>query len=182
LIPGKVRGTVDLVVNGTFWLGATVGAFAAMFLLSGHLPQNTGWRYAFGVGGSLGIGVLILRLFVPESPRWLMLRGHEEDAANVVGDIERRINHGNPASLAQTEGEKLKIKVRDHTPLGEIFKNMAGENRMRSTPCHPEFPGDRTPTLGFYLYHPPHSRIQVHVVHASDAPQKTHSLHPAGVA
>jgi MFS family permease len=132
LIPGKVRGTVDLVVNGTFWLGATLGAFAAMFLLAGHMPQNTGWRYAFGIGGSLGILVLILRLFVPESPRWLMLRGREEKAGKVVGDIEGRASHGDSAKLAQPEGEKLKITIRDHTPLAEVFKNMAGENRKRS--------------------------------------------------
>ncbi len=132
LIPGKVRGTVDLVVNGTFWLGATIGSLAAMFLLSGHLPQNTGWRYAFGIGGSLGFLVLILRLFVPESPRWLMLRGHEEKAGEVVRDIEARASHGKPDDLPQPEGDKLKITVRDHTPLTEIFKNMAGENRKRS--------------------------------------------------
>ncbi|UWZ83288.1 MFS transporter [Occallatibacter riparius] len=132
LIPGKVRGTVDLVVNGTFWVGATIGSLAAMFLISGHLPQNTGWRYAFGVGGSLGILVLILRLFVPESPRWLMLRGREEEAGNIVSEIENRASHGDATSLPEPEGEKLKIKVRDHTPLGEIFRNMAGENRKRS--------------------------------------------------
>ena len=132
LIPGKVRGTVDLVVNGTFWLGATAGAFVAMFLLSGHLAQNTGWRYAFGVGGSLGILVLILRLFVSESPRWLMLRGHEEDAGKIVRDIERRASHGKLDQLPKPEGKKLRITVRDHTPLGDIFKNMTGENRMRS--------------------------------------------------
>jgi MFS family permease len=120
------------VVNGTFWLGATVGALAAMFLLAGHLPQNTGWRYAFGVGGSLGILVLILRLFVPESPRWLMLRGHEENAGKVVRDIERHVTHGDTSRLPKPEGEKLKITIRDHTPLAEIFKNMAGENRQRS--------------------------------------------------
>jgi MFS family permease len=132
LIPGKVRGTVDLVVNGTFWLGAIGGSLAAMFLLAGHLPQNTGWRYAFGVGGSLGLGVLILRLFVPESPRWLMLRGHEEKAGEVVKDIESRASHGNPGKLPAPEGEKLKITVRDHTPFKEIFRNMVGENRKRS--------------------------------------------------
>jgi MFS family permease len=132
LIPGKLRGTVDLIVNGTFWLGATGGALAARFLLSGHLPEATGWRYAFGVGGTLGILVLILRLFVPESPRWLMLRGHEDDANRVVEDIERRVSEGDLKSLPTPEGEKLKIHVRDHTPLNEIFKNMAGENRMRS--------------------------------------------------
>lgn len=132
LIPGKVRGTVDLVVNGTFWLGATAGAFVAMFLLSGPLAHNTGWRYAFAVGGSLGILVLILRLFVPESPRWLMLRGHEEDAGKIVRDIERRASHGKLDQLPKPEGKKLRITVRDHTPLGDIFKNMTDENRMRS--------------------------------------------------
>jgi len=81
LIPGKVRGTVDLVVNGTFWVGATIGSVAAMVLLHGHgLSAATSWRYAFGVGGSLGAAVLVLRLYVPESPRWLMLRGYEDQS------------------------------------------------------------------------------------------------------
>ena len=132
LIPGKLRGTVDLIVNGTFWLGATIGALAAMYLLSGHVAPDTGWRYAFGIGGSLGLIVLILRLFVPESPRWLMLRGKEDEAGQIVSDIERRASKGDVSKLPAPEGEKLKITVRDHTPLGEIFKNMAGENLSRS--------------------------------------------------
>lgn len=133
LIPGKLRGTVDLVVNGTFWLGATAGALAAMFLLSGHLfSQSHGWRYAFGIGGTLGIVVLILRWFVPESPRWLMLRGHEEDAGRVVGEIENEVSRGNPRQLPAPEGEKLKITIRDHTPMREIFRNITGDNRERS--------------------------------------------------
>jgi MFS family permease len=103
-----------------------------MYLLSGHLPQNTGWRYAFGIGGSLGLIVLILRLFVPESPRWLMLRGKEDEAGKVVADIERRVSHGDPKRLPPVEGDKLKITVRDHTPMAEIFRNMLGENKMRS--------------------------------------------------
>lgn len=132
LIPGRLRGTVDLVVNGTFWLGATAGSLAAMFLLSGHLSQTHGWRYAFGIGGTLGIVVLILRLFVPESPRWLMLRGYEKDAGKVVGEIEKNVSKGDPSRLPPPEGEKLRIVIRDHTPLREIFRNMAGENRERS--------------------------------------------------
>jgi MFS family permease len=132
LIPGKLRGTVDLIVNGTFWLGATIGSLAAMYLLSGHIQQNTGWRYAFGIGGSLGIIVLILRLFVPESPRWLMLRGKEEEAGKIVCDIENRVSKDDASTLPPLEGERLKIAVRDHTPLGEIFHNMAGENLSRS--------------------------------------------------
>ncbi len=133
LIPGRVRGSVDLIVNGTFWVGATIGSLVAMFLLHSHgLPQNTGWRYAFGIGGALGFAVLVLRLFVPESPRWLMLRGREEEANRIVEDIERRASKGKPESLPVPEGEKLEIHVRDHTPWSEIFGNMLGENRQRS--------------------------------------------------
>ena len=133
LIPGKVRGTVDLIVNGTFWVGATIGAVASMFLLHDHgISAATGWRYAFGIGGTLGAAVLVLRLYVPESPRWLMLRGYEKQAANVVSDIEHKVSRGNVARLPKPEGDKLKIMVRDHTPLGEIFRNMLGENRSRS--------------------------------------------------
>ena len=133
LIPGRVRGSVDLIVNGTFWVGATLGALVAIYLLEGHgFAPNHGWRYAFGIGGTLGLVVLVLRLFVPESPRWLMLRGREDEANRVVSDIERRVSKGNPKSLPQPEGEKLKITVRDHTPWREIFRNMAGENRQRS--------------------------------------------------
>jgi MFS family permease len=136
LIPGKLRGTVDLIVNGTFWVGATAGSLAAMFLLGDHLPhsisQKIGWRLAFGIGGSLGLIVLILRLFVPESPRWLMLRGYEDRANEIVSDIERRAKHGDAGTLPPVEVEPLKIRVRDHTPLKEIFKNITGENRQRS--------------------------------------------------
>lgn len=133
LIPGKVRGAVDLIVNGTFWVGAAIGSIATSVLLhSGGSAKHLGWRFAFGIGGVLGAAVLLLRLKVPESPRWLMLRGKEEEANKIVEEIEKQASKGEPESLPRPEGDKLKIKVRDHTPWSEIFKSMAGENRMRS--------------------------------------------------
>ena len=132
LIPGKVRGTVDLVVNATFWVGAAIGSVAALFLLSGHGPPRwLGWRLAFGIGGTLGLGVLLLRLAVPESPRWLMLRGRETRAGSIVDDIERRVGQ-TAGKLPPPTGDKLRLKVRDHTPWREIFGNMLGQNRARS--------------------------------------------------
>jgi MFS family permease len=132
LVPGKLRGTVDLIVNGTFWVGATIGSLVAMFLLTGPVPRHTGWRYAFGVGGILGIVVFILRWSVPESPRWLMLRGREEEANRVVNDIEQKVREHSHHDLPVPEGEKLNITVRDHTPFKEIFRNIAIDNRQRS--------------------------------------------------
>lgn len=133
LIPGKVRGTVDLIVNATFWVGASLGAVITYLLLhAGGDLKAVGWRYAFGIGGVLGTAVLLLRLGVPESPRWLMLRGREEEANKIVSDIEAIAAKGDPSSLPKPEGEKLKLTVRDHTPWGDIFRNMTGENRGRS--------------------------------------------------
>ena len=132
LIPGKVRGTVDLFVNATFWIGATVGSIAAFVLLGGHgLPLDKSWRYAFGIGGTLGLGVLLLRLKVPESPRWLMLRGKEKDADRVVDAIETEVRKRGKEITSPT-GDKLRLTTRDHTPLKDIFQNMVGEDRVRS--------------------------------------------------
>ena len=131
-IPNKVRGTVDLVVNATFWLGAIVGSVASLALLNTHFaPVNVGWRVAFGIGAVLGAGVLVLRLSVPESPRWLMLRGREEEANRIVQAIEGDVSKVK-GKLPPPEGEKLKLTVRDHTPWRDIFHNMLGENRQRS--------------------------------------------------
>jgi MFS family permease len=131
LIPGRVRGTVDLIVNGTFWVGGAAGSLAAIYLLSGHaIGGDHSWRFAFGSGGLLGIVTFLLRLSVPESPRWLMLRGQEQLADELVSDIEAKASRDRAESLPELRGEPLKIK--DHTPWREIFGNMLGENRQRS--------------------------------------------------
>lgn len=132
LIPGKVRGTVDLVVNATFWAGAAIGSIASLLLLqSNYLGPNVGWRLAFGVAAVLALGVLYLRLGVPESPRWLMLRGKEQDADKVVCDIEQTVSQ-QKGKLPEPEGEKLRLRVRDHTPWREIFNNIWKDNRRFS--------------------------------------------------
>ena len=132
LIPGKVRGTIDLIVNATFWLGAIIGSLASFSLLNGHrFAPNIGWRLAFSVAAVLGLGVLLLRLAVPESPRWLMLRGRDDEANRIVDGIEQKATAGG-GKLAPLDDKPLKLAVRDHTPLNAVFGSMLGDHRMRS--------------------------------------------------
>ena len=92
LIPARLRGRTDLAVNGSFWVGAALGAAASVFLLDPRLlPPDLGWRVAFGSGAALGLVILFLRRYLPESPRWLMTHGRVAEAEAVVAEIERRV-------------------------------------------------------------------------------------------
>src|SRR5947207_8721242 len=92
LIPARFRGRTDLAINGSFWLGAALGAGGAIGLLRpGVLPADWGWRAAFGIGAVLGLFIVGLRQFIPESPRWLILHARPDEAEKVTEDIERRV-------------------------------------------------------------------------------------------
>jgi MFS family permease len=133
LIPARVRGRTDLVINSTYWIGAAIGAGATVLLLSGrYVPATMGWRFAFGIGALLGGVILIVRHWVPESPRWLMTHGKHLQAEQTVYDIEKTIEHETGKALPPAEGEPLKIHVRDHTPWGEIWHAMFRQNSKRS--------------------------------------------------
>ncbi len=131
LIPARVRGRVDLIINSTFWLGAALGAAASILLLDpARFDVDRGWRYAFGIGATLGFCILFLRHWVPESPRWLMTHGRNEEAEKIVGDIEAKVVD-DPNRLGALP-EKTRIRVRDKTPWGEIWQAIVVDNWSRS--------------------------------------------------
>jgi len=121
LIPARVRGRVDLVVNGTYWLGSALGAAGALVLLdTSHFATNVGWRLCFGVGVFFGIFVLLVRRHLPESPRWLFIHGRNEEAERIVGEIEQDVERQTGESLPTPQGRRLTIVAQQNISFSEI--------------------------------------------------------------
>jgi len=116
LIPARYRGRIDLLVNGSFWVGAALGACGAVLLLQpGFLPPDIGWRLAFGLGAILGLGILNLRRFLPESPRWLMTHGRIAEGESVLTEIERRFD----LSLPSGDPPRVRLRMRGRS-IGQL--------------------------------------------------------------
>jgi MFS family permease len=123
LIPARFRGRTDLAVNGSFWVGAALGALGAVVLLRpGLLPPDWGWRAAFGIGAALGLGILFLRRWIPESPRWLMLHARVEECEAVLSGIERRVLASPSAQPLAGDCARLRLVAATHTPILRMLK------------------------------------------------------------
>jgi MFS family permease len=110
LIPARKRGYTDLAINGSFWVGAALGALGAVVVLDPRLfPPDWGWRAAFIIGGLLGVIIIYLRRFLPESPRWLMTHGRPEEAERVVSEIEARVVAEHGGTLPPVGPARLKL-------------------------------------------------------------------------
>jgi MFS family permease len=130
LIPARVRGRVDLMINGSYWIGAALGAGATLWLLDPRLvPVSLGWRCAFGIGAILGLIVIFFRQWIPESPRWLMIHGHEQEAERIVDRLEEHIPS---VDLVPHSEPPTRIRTRTHTPWREIWSAIAHQHRRRS--------------------------------------------------
>jgi len=131
LMPARYRGWTDLVINGSFWIGAAIGAISAIVLLDpAVIDPELGWRLAYLIGAALGLIVFAMRFWIPESPRWLMIHGRPEEAEAIVADIEKtaraapEAEHRNPS--------KIRLQMRSHTPLREVAHTLFTTYRQRS--------------------------------------------------
>jgi MFS family permease len=132
LVPARYRGWTDLVINGSFWIGAALGGAGAIVLLDpAIINPELGWRLAFLIGASLGLIVLVMRMWIPESPRWLMIHGHPDAARAIVADIERDVL-GHTQDPGSGEFATMRLRMRDHTPLAEVAHTLFFTYRKRA--------------------------------------------------
>ncbi|CAN2533683.1 Inner+membrane+metabolite+transport+protein+YdjE [Methylocapsa aurea] len=133
MIPPRYRGWSDLAVNGSFWLGGALGAASAIFFLDpSRFDPEIGWRLAFFIGSALGLGILFLRRWIPESPRWLVIHGREEEAARNVDEIESGLREHGAVFQDASELPPMRLRPRTHTPLREVFRTIFVTYRTRA--------------------------------------------------
>jgi MFS family permease len=124
LIPARVRGWTDLAINGSFWIGAAIGAAGSIVLLDpAIIDPAIGWRLAFLIGAALGLAIFTMRLWIPESPRWLMTHGQPRRAQAIVTQIEQQLGVPGPGA-ARPDLPRVKLRARAHTPLIEVARTL----------------------------------------------------------
>ena len=133
LIPARYRGWTDLAINGSFWLGAALGAGLSIVLLDPTIVahDDLGWRLCFFIGAALGLIIFAMRLWIPESPRWLMTHGRIREAEEIIGDIEgRHIERGHV--LAEADLVRMRFAPRGPLKLREIAATLFQAHRRRA--------------------------------------------------
>ena len=120
LIPARNRGRTDIAINGSYWVGAGMGGLAGLLFLDQSIfAADVGWRFAFGIGAIIGLGILLVRRQVPESPRWLFIHGHEEEAERIVSEIEAEVRAESGEELREP-GDSITVRQREAIPFREI--------------------------------------------------------------
>jgi MFS family permease len=132
LIPARARGWVDLSINGSYWLGAAAGAALSGVLLDKSIfGADLGWRLAFFLGAILAVGIMFVRRNVPESPRWLMIHGRNDEAEELVSEIEHEVAERTDTQLEKPD-DKIEIEQRGSTGFGEIARTLFTRYPRRS--------------------------------------------------
>jgi MFS family permease len=128
LIPARLRGHVDLAINGSYWLGTALGAVASAILLDPRvLGHELGWRATFGLGAVLAFSILLVRRYVPESPRWLVMHGRHQEAEQIVQEIETQC-----ARVSREPAAHVRVRNTGQLTLRRVARVIFRDYRRRA--------------------------------------------------
>lgn len=123
IIPSRYRGRADIAINGTYWGGAALGAGANLFLLDPNIvPEGWGWRIGFFLGPALGLIIIFLRRYIPESPRWMLSHGHADEAEQLIDNIEAQVQAQGYKLSKVPKSKSLSVISRGNIPMPELIK------------------------------------------------------------
>jgi MFS family permease len=132
LVPARIRGQIDLGINGSYWVGVALGAGVTLLLLDPRLmPLEIGWRLAFGLGSVLGLGIILIRRDLPESPRWLLNHGHVGAADAVVSGIEATIREAG-VTVHALEVRLVRIQIAGPVGLRHLVRTLVRRYPQRT--------------------------------------------------
>jgi MFS family permease len=133
MIPARHRGRVDIGVNGTYWAGAVIGTAATLWLLNKVTP-DLGWRLAFLVGPVLALVVIYVRRNLPESPRWQLMHGREQEAEAGIAEIEREVEASAGKLEPVSDDKAIEIRATERLSyvalLHALFKQYPGRSTL----------------------------------------------------
>jgi MFS family permease len=132
LVPARYRGWTDLVINGSFWVGAALGAIGSIVLLDpAVIDPDLGWRLAFLIGAVLGLIIFVMRLWIPESPRWLMIHGRADEAEAILARIDASFT-ARGHRLDEARLPRIRLTARRFTPIREVADTLFRAQRGRT--------------------------------------------------
>jgi MFS family permease len=138
MMPARFRGRVDIAVNGTYWAGALIATVAQLLFLN-NLSKGSGWRFGFLLGPVLGLFVLVIRRHLPESPRWLIMQGREDEAEAEIAKMEKWVQEGDHLDSLPPVDESKAIEIKPGTDLGYgaltkvLFQHMPARSILGAT-------------------------------------------------
>ena len=132
MIPARYRGRIDIAINGTYWGGAILGTVATLYFLN-KLSANLGWRLAFLIGPVLGLVIIYVRRNLPESPRWLLMHGREQEAEANLRKIEQEAEADKGKLSPVSDDDAIEIRPSEQIGYLTLIRCLFRQYPGRST-------------------------------------------------
>ena len=132
MMPARYRGRVDIAINGTYWGGAILGTLVQLLLLN-TLDHSIAWRLGFLVGPAIGLCIWRLRKNLPESPRWLVIHGREDEAEDNIRIIEDEVRRSGQTLEDVPEERAIEIHPQPPVRFLHLAKVLFQQHRNRTS-------------------------------------------------